>query len=200
MNRIGILGGTFDPFHYGHLSIAKAAAEEFNLEKIILLPTKVQPFKIGREITDKEHRLNMAKIIAATNKNFIISAFEINNDEVSYTYNTLIGLRKEFPTGKLYFIMGADSFLSLETWYKGVDLLKEFSFIIAFRPGYDTGKILEKIKEMELKYGADISLLHNQVLDISSTEIKSRVRKSESIEDFVPFEIAEYINEHKLYK
>lgn len=200
MDGIGILGGTFDPFHYGHLSIAKAAMEEFNLKKVILLPTKVQPFKIGRQITDKEHRLKMAEIVASENNGFVVSALEADNNKVSYTYNTLTMLKKEFPNDKIYFIMGTDSFFSLESWYKGKELLRDFAFIIGTRSGYDRSITVEKMKLYQAEYGADINLLNNEVLNISSTEIKNRIKDEKSIGDLVPEKIEEYIHEHRLYK
>ena len=113
MSEIGILGGTFDPFHFGHLSIAEAAIKEFDLSEVILLPTKVQPFKIGREMASEEDRVNMVRLIAKKNKQFRVSTIEAYGQRVSYTYKTLKLLQKEYPDDKFYFILGTDSFLTL---------------------------------------------------------------------------------------
>ena len=102
MSEIGILGGTFDPFHFGHLSIAEAAIKEFDLSEVILLPTKVQPFKIGREMASEEDRVNMVRLIAKENKQFRVSTIEAYGQRVSYTYKTLKLLQKEYPDDKFY--------------------------------------------------------------------------------------------------
>lgn len=200
MSEIGILGGTFDPFHYGHLSIAEAAIDEFNLSEVILLPTKVQPFKIGREMAAEEDRVQMVSLIAEEKPRFRISTIEAYSQEVSYTYKTLTLLQKDHPEDKLYFILGTDSFLTLEKWYKGRDLLRQFSFIIGMRPGYKVTETVEMAQKLQEKYGTDIRLLHNEIVEVSSTEIKHKIRSGESIRDLVPLQIERYIDEHGLYK
>lgn len=200
MREIGILGGSFDPFHRGHLSIAKAAMKECGLSRIILLPTKVQPFKIGREMASSEDRVNMVSLIARENENFIVSAIEAYSQEISYTYRTLQRLQEEYPADRLHFIMGTDSFLTLESWYRSEDLLREFSIIVGIRPGYKESETVEAMHLLRKKYDARIRVLHNRVMEVSSTEIKENVKSGKSIRELVPFQIERYICEHGLYK
>lgn len=200
MSEIGILGGTFDPFHFGHLSIAEAAIEEFDLSEVILLPTKVQPFKIGREMASEEDRVNMVRLIAEENRKLRVSTIEAFSQRVSYTYKTLKLLQKEYPDDKFYFILGTDSFLTLEEWYKGKELLREFAFIIGIRPGYKISETENTAKRLKEKYNAEIRMLHNEIVEVSSTEIKNNIRSGQSIENLVPTQIERYIDEHGLYK
>ena len=199
MSEIGILGGSFDPFHNGHLSIAKAAMKECGLAQIILMPTRVQPFKVGREMAAEEDRDNMVSLIARRNHNFAVSTIEAYGQEVSYTYDTLKALKREYPRDRFHFILGTDSFLSLETWYKGEALLREFAFIVGERPGYkesQTGKMAEKFRHL---YGTQIKILHNRIIEVSSTEIKNKIKLGKEIRTLVPYEIERYIHEHGLY-
>lgn len=200
MSEIGILGGTFDPFHFGHLSIAEAAIEEFDLSEVILLPTKVQPFKIGREMASEEDRVNMVRLIAKENKQFRVSTIEAYGQRVSYTYKTLTLLQEEYPDDKFYFILGTDSFLTLEEWYKGKELLQEFAFIIGVRPGYKTSEMEDTAKRLKERYNAEIKMLHNEIVEVSSTEIKNNIRSGKSIRNLVPLQVERYIDEHGLYK
>ncbi|MBR3786275.1 MAG: nicotinate-nucleotide adenylyltransferase [Firmicutes bacterium] len=200
MGQIGILGGSFDPFHYGHLSIAKAALKECGLSKVVLMPTKVQPFKLGKKRASEEDRVNMVRLIAKKNENFAVSTIEAFSQDVSYTYKTLQALSEEYGREKLHFILGTDSFLSIETWYRGEDLLREYSFIVGVRPGYKENETEEKMRYFQEKYGTKVKILHNRVLEVSSTEIKERIRNKESIRQFVPYEIERYIDEHGLYQ
>lgn len=200
MGEIGILGGSFDPFHYGHLSIAKAALKECGLSQIILMPTKVQPFKLGKKRASEIDRVNMVRLIAKNNENFTVSTIEAFSQDVSYTYKTLQVLSEEYDREKLHFILGTDSFLSIETWYRGEDLLKNYSFIVGVRPGYKESETEEKVRYYRETYNTKVKTLHNRVLEVSSTEIKEKIMRGESIRSLVPYEIERYINEHGLYK
>jgi nicotinate-nucleotide adenylyltransferase len=142
----------------------------------------------------------MVRLIAKKNENFAVSTIEAFSQEVSYTYKTLQALSEEYGREKLHFIMGTDSFLSIETWYKGEDLLKEYSFIVGVRPGYKENETEEKMQYYKEKYGTKVRILHNRVLEVSSTEIKERIRDGRSIREFVPYEIERYIDEHGLYQ
>jgi len=200
MSKIGILGGSFDPLHNGHLSIAEAAAEELRLDRVILMPAKVSPFKLGRKMADEKDRVAMVSLMAAVNDKYIVSTLEIDNDGISYTYDTMCQLRKLYTDDELWFLMGTDAFLSLDTWYKGPELLKGFAFAAAPRPGFDIRVLEKKAAEYIDNYDAKISILHNRMLYISSTEIKSAIREGRPIGSFVPEEVERYINEHGLYK
>ena len=200
MRKIGILGGSFDPFHKGHLSIAKAAMKECDLTQIILLPARVQPFKVGRTMASEEDRVNMVSLIARETQNFAVSTIEAYGGEVSYTYDTLQALKKQYPADRLYFILGTDAFLSLETWHRGKELLQEFSFIVGVRPGCRENETEETALRFTDSYGTCVKILHNRVLEVSSTEIKQNIRAGKSISELVPYAVERYIHEHGLYQ
>ena len=113
MMKIGILGGTFDPVHYGHLSIAKQAIEELDLDQLFIVPAKLQPFKLDQQVTVGEHRVEMLKLAFNAFEKVIISEYELNKNQVSYTINTLNAFRKEYPDSELWFLLGTDSFLKI---------------------------------------------------------------------------------------
>lgn len=200
MKKIGVLGGTFDPLHYGHLSIAKSALDEFELDEIFLMPAHVQPFKIGRNITEPVHRVNMVKLVAEEYEGFRTITKEAFNEEVSYTYKTLCDLKEEMGECRIYFVLGTDSFLSIERWYKAPELLRDFSIIVGERPGYKENEVLDLKKHLEEKYGADIGILNNRILEISSTEIKENIKQGKSIDHMVPAQVERYIRENGLYR
>lgn len=197
--RIGVFGGTFDPIHLGHIALAHAAVEEGKLEKLIVMPVYLQPFKQGRRVTDDEHRLAMAKLAFEGDPNIQVSSYEIDKMGVSYTYDTLSFLRKEYEGKELYFVTGTDSFLEIETWYKGADLLNEFSFMVSARPGYKEEELINKIQYYRGKYGTTIIQIHREMPDISSTEIRRRYGNKLKADDLVSEDVERYIKDNGLY-
>lgn len=200
MSDIGILGGSFDPFHSGHLCIAKAALEQGGMEKVVLMPARVSPFKVGREMASTEDRLAMSGIAAEEDERIEVSRLEIEAVGVSYTFRTLTTLHKMHPYDRYWLIVGSDQFLALESWYKGKDILHDFQVILASRPGYMEDEIREKITRYTGTYGTAVRVLKAEMPDISSTMIKERIKSGNSISGLVPEKIETYINEHGLYK
>ena len=198
--RIGVLGGTFDPVHRGHISLAKAALNEAGLSRLIVMPAYVQPFKQGKRVTDEEHRLAMTRLAFENMKNVEISTFEIDRMRVSYTYDTLAYLQKNHPNQEIFFITGADAFMEIEVWYKGEDLLKNFSFIVSVRPGYEITMLNDKIKKYSDKYGTRVIKLNENMPDISSTDIREAYRNGGNISTLVPEAVERYIIENGLYE
>lgn len=199
-NRIGILGGTFDPVHIGHVSLGKAAISEVNLEKLIVMPAYIQPFKQGNRVTDDEHRLAMTRLAFENVQKSEISTLEIDRMRVSYTFDTLSELKDQYPDKELFFITGTDSFMQVDSWYKGVELLKNFSFIVSSRPGYMEDGLNEKIKSYQAMYGTQVVKLVAQMPDVSSTDIREAYRKGESVSSLVPEAVERYIIENGLYE
>ena len=195
----GILGGSFDPFHYGHLSVVKAALAEDDLDQVVLMPAWVSPFKIGKHMAPEEDRVAMLRQVTEEYPGVVLSTIEIDVARVSYTYETLVRLQKDRPDEKLWFIMGADSLFDLKTWHKGKELLESFSFMVAPRPGYDRAELDRVIQEYTEGYGTAIRVLQNEQFHISSTEIKEAIREGRSIENLVPSVVERYIHEHGLY-
>ena len=200
MSDIGILGGTFDPIHLGHLCIAEASLESGGMDKVILMPAKVSPFKVGREMASEEDRLAMAELTAERDPGIEVSRLEIDLEGVSYTFRTLTTLHKLHPYERYWLIMGSDQFLNLESWYKGKDILEEFQVILAPRPGYRMDELNDRIERYTTIYGTAIRVVDNKMLDISSTQIKQEIQEGHSLEGLVIPEVEKYINEHGLYR
>jgi len=201
MKKIGIIGGTFDPVHYGHLILAEQARVEAALDQVIFMPAMVQPFKLNASITDGRHRYAMLLEAVAGNPYFSVSRKELDKPEVSYTIHTLNDCREEFGAdAKLYFIIGTDAFLKLEKWYAAEDLLEGFSFVVGTRPGYKEQELKALIRRLEEQYGAKIIEINNSEVEISSTDIKNRVREGKSIKYLVPEGVEDFIRRNKLYQ
>ena len=198
-NRIGVFGGTFDPIHLGHKALAEAALREGNVDKLIVMPAKVQPFKQGKRVTEDYHRLAMAKLMFEENDKVEVSDYEIYNTTISYTYDTMKYLQSEYPDKTLCFIMGTDSFLLLEDWYKGIDLLENFSFIVGDRPGYRETELDAAILKYKEKYGTETIKITADMPDISATEIREALKVDKSIDDLVTDAVERYIKENGLY-
>ena len=199
-HRIGVLGGTFDPVHIGHVALGRAALMEAGLAKLIVMPAYIQPFKQGKRVTDDEHRLAMAKLAFAEVPRTEVSTFEIDRMRVSYTYDTMTALQKEMPGKEIFFITGTDAFLALDSWYKGIDLLEHFSFIVSIRPGYREEELDHKIGEYRARYGTNVIKLASQMPDISATEIREKYQAGEPATGLVPETVERYITEHELYQ
>lgn len=201
MNRkkIGVLGGSFDPVHLGHVTLGSAAITEGGLNKLIVMPAHVQPFKIGREKAEDEHRLEMCRLAFQNVDKAEVSDYEMVHTEISYTFDTLAHLKTIYPDSKLYFITGTDSFLEIEHWRKGKDLLQTYGFIVSVRPGYREKQLEERIRYYEAMYGTDVIRLHHEMPDVSSTKIKARRMEELPVSDLLPVSVERYINEHNLY-
>ena len=199
-NRIGVFGGTFDPVHLAHVALGRAAIKEAGLSKLIVMPAYIQPFKQGKRVTEDEHRLAMTKLAFEDVENAEISTFETDRMRVSYTYDTLTELKKSYPDDELFFITGTDAFLSVDTWYKGIDLLQNFSFIVSVRPGYLEEELNAKISEYRKKYNTNVIKLVSTMPDISSSAVRDRFKSGESVTGLIPEKVERYIKEHGLYQ
>ncbi len=200
MSKIGILGGTFDPCHRGHINLAIDAKEQMGLDEVILMPARVQPFKKDKHVTDAFHRVNMLKEAVKDCEGLRVSTWEVDQDSISYTYKTLEAVKKiKGPEAEIYFISGTDSFLSIEKWKNGVDMLREYKFIVGVRPGYKIDELDEAIKNAKEKYNTDVNKIDNRRFHISSTDIRNRLAENRSISDLVTKSVERYIIENGLY-
>lgn len=199
--RFGIMGGSFDPIHYGHLMLAEQIRTQFHLDKVYFIPVGNAPHKAAGHMTDKMDRYEMTVLATMNNPGFSVSRIEIDSDTVSYTINTVKKLKEKLEKeDTLYFITGADAIIELETWKNFKELLGICKFIGATRPGIDTSKMIQKIDELKVNYGADISITTVPALAISSTDIRERVGDGQSIKYLLPEPVEQYIYEKNLYK
>jgi len=201
MKRIGILGGTFDPVHYGHIALAEDAVREANLDEVVMIPARIQPFKQDREYASGEDRFNMLALAAGKNDHVTVSRYELEQEGVSYTYLTLRHMQEFFGEDtRLFFITGTDSFLKIDTWRNAEELLTKYSYIIGTRPGYRQDEYREALQRITDTYGTEVISMHKTELDISATQIRELVAAGKPIDELVPPEVNRYIEEHGLYR
>ncbi|MBN4074835.1 MAG: nicotinic acid mononucleotide adenylyltransferase [Alkaliphilus sp.] len=199
--RYGVLGGTFDPIHNAHLHVAVVALEELNLDKIIFIPSGIPPHKAKHEVTRADHRLMMTTLAINGNDNFFVSETEVNRAGESYTIQTMRELRDEnFSAAEFYFIVGADAFTQIETWAMYEDLLKITKFVVVTRTGSDNKTLDETIEKYKNNFGADIYKISIPNLEISSTDIRSRIKRGKNVEYLIPAVVVEYIRKYNIYK
>lgn len=198
--RIGIMGGTFNPIHLGHLILTEFIRDEASLDKVIFIPTGHPPHKDTRGMVDSYHRKTMVEISIRDNPHFFLSNIEIEKNSTSYTIETILELKKRYKHDELFMIIGADSLLSIETWKDSSKLLKKINFIVADRLVKSNQDVLEEIKRLNLKYDIDIKYLESPIIGISSTDLRDMVKRNKSIKYLVREEVNKYILENNLYK
>jgi len=198
--RKGIFGGTFDPIHNGHLHVAYEALYRLNLDKVIFMPSGKPPHKTNKVITDSEIRIELVKAAIEKEKKFIISSYEIEKLGLSYTYETLEYFKGLEPDTEWYFITGTDCLMDIRTW-KSIDkIFNSCKFVVFNRSGYFKEKVIEQKNKIEMEYGTSIIYLDIPVIDISSTEVRNKVKASEQISYLVPDKVENILNINKLYK
>lgn len=197
--RIGIMGGTFDPIHYGHLVIAEQVRFKYNLDKVIFIPTGNPPHKEKTKVTDNRHRYFMTLLATITNEDFKVSKIEIDKNNVSYTVNTLEEMKKLNPSAQFFFITGADAICQLDTWKDVRRLVKLCKFIAATRPGHYREDVKDKVCLLKEQFNADIEIIDVPALAISSTDIRNRIKNKESIKYLLPESVEYYIYKNCLY-
>ena len=199
--RIGIMGGTFDPIHYGHLMLAEQIRTSFHLDQVIFIPVGKAPHKDANETANKTIRYEMTKLAIESNPYFLVSDIEIKKEGVTYTIDTIKTIKAKLkPEDALFFITGADALLLLESWKDYADLIGRVNFIGATRPGVDTNALAEKINSLKHRFDAQIDLCYIPALAISSTDIRDRVDQEKSIKYLLPETVETYIHNHFLYK
>lgn len=200
MIKKGIFGGTFDPIHNGHLHIAYEALYNLNLDKVMFMPSGNPPHKKDRIITDAKIRYALINEVIEGEKRFEISDYEINKQSLSYTYETLKYFNKVEPNTQWYFITGVDCLMNLYTWRNVDEILSLCKFVVFNRSGYNKQEILIQKKNIENKYDKEIIFLDLPILEISSTNIRSKVREEENISYLIPEKARRLIENMKLYK
>lgn len=194
--RLGVMGGTFDPIHYGHLVTAEEALVQFALDEVVFVPTGKPWMKQERDVSPAEDRYLMTVIATASNPRFRVSRVEIDRDGPTYTVDTLHALAAENPDAELYFITGADAMLEIFEWKDTDEVLALAHFIAATRPGYDHMLFEAKTPTQH----ANVSVMNIPALAISSTDVRERVHVGRPIRYLVPEGVKSYIEKATLYR
>ena len=179
--RVGIMGGTFNPVHMGHLLLAENAYSMFSLDEILFIPSGCSYMKDQTEILDGATRLHMTRLSIADNPHFSLSSMEIDRGGYTYTCQTLEQLGEENPETDYYFILGADSLFQMESWKDPEIIFQKAAILAAVREGRDIKELLEKAGQLKDKFKAEIHLVPIGNIDISSSDIRRRVREERSI-------------------
>ncbi len=199
--KIGIMGGTFDPIHIGHLLLGEFAYEDFGLDEIWFLPNGNPPHKETADTgTSLEHRIEMIRKAIEGVPHFRLNLHEANTEEHSYTYRTMQEFNQMFPEHDFYFILGADSLFSIEQWKYFREIFPTCTILAAMRDDKDAREMQRQILYLTEKYGARIRLLQAPLLEISSTVIRDRASRDLGVRYMVPDSVAEYIRTNHLYK
>lgn len=217
LQKLGILGGTFNPIHYGHLAAAEEVRERLKLDRILFIPSFHPPHKQEDDVPSAVHRIEMVRIATMQNVTFEPSDIEIKRGGKSYTIDTIEALKRTYPDAELFFITGVDSFLDIQTWNSWERLLSVCTFVVLSRPGYQFADLLkidflrsaetqvieldrEQRLHVEIHAGTFIVYLEMIPLyDISSTDIRRRVKEGRSIKYLLPEAVETYIINNKLY-
>ncbi len=214
--RIGLLGGTFNPVHLGHILAARAVRRRFGLDRILLIPSSQPPHKGSTGVASAVHRLSMVKLACRGRAGLASSAMEIEAGGTSYSVFTLEKVRRRHRKAVIFFILGVDAFLEIETWREYRRVLRQCHFVVTSRPGFDLGRarsVLDKAlrkrvfvlspgenEVQSLPRDPRVFILPIPALNISSTDIRRRARRGESLSGLVPRAVEIYIQRHRLYQ
>lgn len=220
MKRIGLFGGTFNPIHKGHLRAATSVREGFGLDSVILIPAAIPPHKHSKVIAPAGDRLEMVRLVAAGLENTVVSDVELVRSGPSYTIDTVYHFQRKFDAGtELFFIVGVDAFLEIDTWKNFDDLFVSIPMIVLDRPGeHGNGSSFQTIQKFLVdriskdylpnEDGSSFShpllqtvfLYDGEMIDVSSTRIRQRIGMGESVSDMLPRLVEDYIRRKGLYK
>ncbi|MDE6364163.1 MAG: nicotinate-nucleotide adenylyltransferase [Lachnospiraceae bacterium] len=196
-NRVGIMGGTFNPVHYGHLRLALSAQEQILLDKVLFMPSGTSYMK--NNVLETQKRVDMVALAIEAYPRFELSLIETQKMGNTYTFETLHDLTKTNPDTQYFFIIGADSLFQIEQWKCPEQIFQSATLVCAVRDDYTLDTIHKKGDALS-KLGADIVYLNTPKWDISSTEIRARVRQGMPIHDLVPPKVVYYIEQEHLYE
>jgi nicotinate-nucleotide adenylyltransferase len=190
--RLGVMGGTFDPIHHGHLVAASEVAAQFDLDEVVFVPTGRPTFKLDQEVTLAEHRYLMAVVATASNPSFTVSRVDIDRAGVTFTVDTLRDLKAGRPEADFYFITGADAIEQILTWKDAEELFSMAQFVAVTRPGHALS--------VDGLPGDRVHVLEIPALAISSTDVRARAQAGKPVWYLVPDGVVQYIAKHRLYR
>ena len=194
--KIGIFGGAFNPVHNGHLNIADAFYEDLKLDKMLLIPTANPPHKSGAGLLSGDDRINMLRL-AIENKPYEISTIEFERNDKSYTYNTLLELKRLYPEAELFLIIGADQIINFEKWYRYSDILDMVTLCASARESEEEKQIIIKSAQ-RLGIQDRFYMSGRAVLRVSSSEIRDKIKNGSDVSKLLPKKVFDYISEKGL--
>ena len=199
--KIGILGGSFNPIHIGHILMCRYSFEQLDLEKVYLMPNEKPPHKMeDQSMLSAVHRLNMCQIVQNNNDFLETISVEIGNNKTNYTVETMAYLlENQFKNCEIYFIVGADSILQIETWREYEKLFQLIKFVCIMRPSYNKEIVENKINSLEQKYDITIERIEMPLIGLSSTNIRNRISANKSIKYMLDSDVIDYIYSNGLF-
>jgi len=200
MKKTGIMGGSFNPIHFGHLEIAECALKEYELDEVLFMPNYCPPHKNSEEMADAKKRLEMVKIAIETYPKFTYSDREIKKGGLSFTYQTMTELTEEEPETEFYFLMGADSLKDFRKWRHSEIIVQKCKILAAMRDDMGNEDVHYLAQKLSREYHAEFFLLKIPQTNISSTQIRAHIRQGKSIKESVPKKVEQYIRKNQLYK
>lgn len=197
--KIGILGGTFNPIHSGHLYLAESAMKKVGLAKVLFVPSNISYMKNQADIASVTDRIAMVNLAIKDKPDFVLSKVDVERGGNSYSFKTISDIREHYPGAELYFIIGADTLYNMEEWQRPDVIFAQTVILVAYRSGEPLEHLQAKIHELENVYHARIVLVAVERIDISSSEIRTALKMHRPITDMVPEAVEDYINRHMLY-
>lgn len=197
--KIGIMGGTFNPVHFGHLFLAENAFEQAELDQVLFMPSKNPPHKPLPSMISEGKRVDMLKLAIADNSHFELSILELNREGLTYTADTLLLLKEQNPKNEYYFIVGTDSLFYMDQWKDPQIIFDHSIILVAGRDHANLEEIHSTIDFLSQKYGARIQYIKMPMLELSSADIRERIRNHQSIRYHMPDTVIGYIEQHGLY-
>lgn len=200
-NKIGVLGGSFNPIHDGHLMLGIAAHEQFQINRILVMPNRDAYYKNDRDFVPEKARTEMVKLAIKPYPYMEFSDLELKRNKPTYTCDTIRILKKIYPDTEIYFIIGGDSLETLAQWYRIEDLMACTHFLAAGRDGVIADRLRFLISDYRSRYSScHIDLLQTEGMDISSSEIRKKLQMGDTTVEHLPKEVMQYIRNHHLYE
>lgn len=199
MKKIGIMGGTFNPIHFGHLFLAEYAYEQIGFDKVLFMPSKNPPHKAKPEEVTDQQRVDMVKLATYNNPHFELSTMELQREGFTYTADTLTLLKENYPDTEFYFIVGTDSLFMMEKWKNPQTIFDLCIVVVAGRDNTNQEEINKHAKYLENKFNARILQIDMPTIQLASGVIRERISSKQSIRYYVPEAVIEYINKYNLY-
>jgi len=196
--KTGIYGGSFNPVHNGHIHLAETALEEFGLDRIFFVPSKISPHRSSDEYVSAEHRISMLELATAHNSKFEVSDYEIRSDRISYTFYTVRHFRKLLPDDTLFLLIGSDMLLTFDRWNSYREIMENTVLGVISRKNGDMGELVKKASELE-KYGR-ILISSKVPMEVSSTEVRKKIAENCNFSCYLDENVVQYIQTNKLYK